>query len=425
MSILIEILPWLLAMVVLIAFSGFFSASEAALFSLRRQDRRRLEKGGRWQRSAAALLADPDRLLSAVLFWNLMINMVYFALASIVGFQLESHRHAGPAAAYLFAAASLLALIFFSEMLPKTLAVLGARRLAGWVGLPLAAAITSVDWLMPLLRGVNVLSRRVIWPRFQPEPYLEISDLEQAIEVSTTDRHLAERERTVLNNIVAMSDIRVDEWMRPRTQFLTFRPPVSLEDLEGKMTPSGYLLITDEDGDEIAAAIDLQNLTQTTEQSLERFACPVLCVPWCATVADTFQEMSAKGGDVVAVVNEFGETIGILTFEDILDTVFTDEPSRSARLWDRKPIEQVDEGAWEVAGVTSLRRLARYLEMELPYSKNTTLAGVIQEALQEMPEEHDEGHWGPFHFQVIAATGGADMLVRLRLIDSESGEEDA
>ena len=85
MPVLLDNLPWILTMAVLIAGSAFFSASEAALFSLRQQDRRRLQKGSRSQRSAATLLADPDRLLSAVLFWNLTINMAYFAVASIVG----------------------------------------------------------------------------------------------------------------------------------------------------------------------------------------------------------------------------------------------------------------------------------------------------------------------------------------------------
>ena len=88
MATFMGIVPWLVAMVVLIACSAFFSASETALFSLRERDRRRLKKGGRSSRTAAALLKEPERLLSAVLFWNLTVNMAYFAVASIVGFQI-------------------------------------------------------------------------------------------------------------------------------------------------------------------------------------------------------------------------------------------------------------------------------------------------------------------------------------------------
>jgi len=419
---LLEILPWLSAMVVLIGCSAFFSASEAALFSLKQQDRRSLKAGTHAQRVAAALLGDPDRLLSAVLFWNLVVNMTYFAVASIVGIRLERNGAIGQTATYAFAAGSVLAIIFFSEMLPKTLAVIGARTLSGLFGLPLAVAVKVVDPLMPVLRVTNLLSRRLVWPRFKPEPYLEVADLERAIELSTTDAQLAEQEQAVLSNIVAMSDIRVDEWMRPRTQFLSFRPPVSLADLEGQMTPSGYLLVTDPDGDEITAAIDLQNLAAIPAENLERYASPVLYIPWCATVADAFQKLRQERREVVAVVNEFGDTIGILTFEDILDTVFTYVPSRSGRLLNRDPIEQVDDRVWQVTGVTSLRRLARYLDMEIPHSKNTTLAGVVQETLQRLPAEGDSGRWGPFEFQVIEAANRAYILVELSLADDADGE---
>jgi CBS domain containing-hemolysin-like protein len=127
--------------------------------------------------------------------------------------------------------------------------------------------------------------------------------------------------------------------------------------------------------------------------------------------------------DVVAVVNEFGDTIGILTFEDILDTVFTHRPSRSGRLWNREPITEIAEGRWHVVGVTSLRRLARYLDMPLPRSKNTTLAGVVQETLQQLPTEGASGRWGPFEFRVIEARDRAHILVELTLVGDGSDAE--
>ena len=78
-----ELAPWLIAMVILICFSAFFSASEAALFYLRAPERRRLKDGSPTEQIAAALLSEPDRLLTAVLFWNLVINVAYFAISSI------------------------------------------------------------------------------------------------------------------------------------------------------------------------------------------------------------------------------------------------------------------------------------------------------------------------------------------------------
>ncbi len=133
-----------------------------------------------------------------------------------------------------FPARALLVIIFASEMLPKSIAVLSARRFAGLVGIPLAVAIRLLDPVMPMLRLISLLSRRLIWPKFAAEPYLEVSDLERAIELSSSDTPVIEQERATLRNIVMLSDIRAEEWMRPRTQFVTFQPPVSLADLNGK-----------------------------------------------------------------------------------------------------------------------------------------------------------------------------------------------
>ncbi|MEM9588710.1 MAG: CNNM domain-containing protein, partial [Planctomycetota bacterium] len=113
--------PWLVTMAVLIVFSALFSGSEAALFSLRDRDRQRLRRGGVGGRRAAALLSHPEQLLSAILFWNLMINMTYFAIATIVGSRIQS---VASSATVLFTIGSLLAIIFFSEMLPKSIGVL-------------------------------------------------------------------------------------------------------------------------------------------------------------------------------------------------------------------------------------------------------------------------------------------------------------
>ena len=88
MSNYLDILPHLIAMIVLIACSAFFSGSEAALFFLRPRERRQLREGTPAERAAARLLNDPDRLLSAVLFWNLVINVTYFAIASVAAMDL-------------------------------------------------------------------------------------------------------------------------------------------------------------------------------------------------------------------------------------------------------------------------------------------------------------------------------------------------
>jgi Mg2+/Co2+ transporter CorB len=276
MDSLIQLLPWFITMAFLIACSGFFSASEAALFYLPARDRRDMFTGTAAEKIAATLLTNPDRLLSAVLFWNLVVNIAYFAIASICAIRIEKIEQLGQAGAVTFAITSLLTIIFCSEMLPKSVAVLKPRSMAGLVSIPLSVAVRAVDPLMPLLQSVNLVSRRLIWPGFEPEPMMEVNDLERAIEHSGNDAALIKQEQAVLQNIVQLSTIRVEEWMRPRTQFVSFRPPVKLTDLDGDLPPSGYLLVTEPDSSEIEKAIRLDNQYQLESDNLERFADPVL-----------------------------------------------------------------------------------------------------------------------------------------------------
>jgi putative hemolysin len=423
-SALIEFIPWFIAMGLLLAVSAFFSASEAALFYLRWPERRLMRTGSRSEQAAENLLLTPERLLSAILFWNLFVNMAYFAITSIIVLSLE-RSPLGRSAAVAFSMVSLVSIIFCSEMLPKSLAVLNARRVAALLARPLQVSIRLADPFMPMLQMVNLLSRRLVWPGFRSEGLVSLDDLERAIELSTLDAQLIEQEKAALRNIVLLSDIRIDEWMRPRTQYKSFRAPVSLQDLGGKTTPSGYLLVAEPRNGEVVAALRLDELIHAPPNNLQKLAQEVVVLPWCATVADALEQMRSRKREVTAIVNEFGETIGILTLDDILDTIFTYHPSRSKLLLDRKPIHDLASGRWLVAGVTSLRRLEQYLKLKLPPSKSVTVAGVVQEALQRLATTGDECEWGPLHLRVFEAPERGHMLIEVTLIVSKEGQDDA
>ena len=268
MNELAEAVPFLIAMGVLIFVSGFFSASEAAFFSLRARDRKVLSRGTSRQRLVIKLLDNPDRLLSAILFWNLVINVTYFAISSVVAIKLGDSQ----TLAALFAIGSLITIIFLSEMMPKTVAVLTPSSFSSWFATPLSLMVRIVDPIMPTLNRVNLYSQRLIWPDLKEEEYLEVSDLERAIELSNQDQQIVEQERTILRNIVQLSEIRADEWMRPRSQFRSFSPPVDIEDFNGEMPPSGYLLVTETESEEVEKAIRLRDAYELPTKNLDRIA---------------------------------------------------------------------------------------------------------------------------------------------------------
>lgn len=418
----LPLLPWLIAMGILICCSAFFSASEAALFFLRPSVRRRLKNGNASERAAANLLSDPDRLLSAVLFWNLVINIGYFSISSVCSIKIDNMESLGQGWAIAFAAGSLLTIIFFSEMLPKSFAVINASGLVKLIGLPLAITVRLVDPLMPILTTTNLISRRILWPSFTHEEDLNVADIERAIKISGKDESVIRQEQAVLQNMVYLSDIRIDEWMRPRTQFDAFQPPVSLTDLNGQLPPSGYLLVTEPESEEIERAIRLDNHHKLPHENLERLAEPIQYLPWSATVADALEKMSHREREVTVVLNEFGETIGILTIEDILETVFTYAPSRSKRILDHNPIAEIEPGLWVAYGLMSVRRLARYLDVELPRTDSVTIGGMIQASMQRLAKIGDECDCGPLHFRVVDVAERGMMLTVITFHHREDDE---
>jgi CBS domain containing-hemolysin-like protein len=223
-----------------------------------------------------------------------------------------------------------------------------------------------------------------------------------------------------LRGIVSLSELRLDEVMRPRMRFVTFPAPVHLADLGQKMTPSGYVIIEDPESGEVVSALNLSDATTLPEHHLEKLATEVLVLPWCSDAAEAFRQMMATEREVVVVVNEIGETIGIATLRDLLDTIFSDGAGRGDRILRRKSVQEVEPGVWMISGLTSLRRLTRNFQTTLPETRHVTVNGILQEELGKIPEQEDEVDWGPFHFHVIAAQPDGHLAIRLTLRETES-----
>ncbi|MCP4169168.1 MAG: DUF21 domain-containing protein, partial [Fuerstiella sp.] len=190
--------------------SGFFSSSETAFFFLSREQIRRFSQGNSRQRMVASLLADPDRLLTAVLFWNLLINLAYFSLGIAVMQRLTDeglHFVAG-----VLAVCNFVGMIVLGEVLPKSFAVVFRLKLSAAASWPLAVAVAILDPVIPILGRIARILRRSFWPHVKHEPHLQAEDLEKAIDASAAfTTELLEIEQHVLHNILDLNEVPVEE----------------------------------------------------------------------------------------------------------------------------------------------------------------------------------------------------------------------
>ncbi|HAW27014.1 CNNM domain-containing protein [Gimesia maris] len=408
--------PGSLALLALIFASGFFSGSETAIFYLSRSELRQFSKGKPSEQIVAALAADADRLLTAVLFWNLLINLSYFAVAGVIARRLADQGMT--AAAGVFTVGSLLAIILFGEVLPKSLSIVFRKKIAIMVSWPLAVSVRLLDPVIPLLQNISRLMRRTFWPHIQKESYLHSEDLERAVDASGSSEEVIRHERQILHNILDLSEILVEEAMRPRGTYLTFNMPVQLEDLT-RITPNtDYIILRkrDTETDEIERIISLTELSSFSEKMLNQKSKRVIHVPWCANLSDVYSRFQAEDCHFASVVDEYGETIGIVSHDDIIDTLLSPEPSRAKRILRREPVREVAPGVYHVEGITTLRYLCRKLQQEYEIADDglLTVAGMFHEKLEHLPEVGDVCDWLGFELEVIEVRKLGHLIAELR-----------
>ena len=414
MEALISYMPVFAAMLILMTCSAFFSLSETAFFSLNQTERLTLAEKGKLGRLIIRLLTKPEPLLNSILLCNLFVNLTFFTLASIIAVRLGEQSYF----AWVFGVGSLFVLIVFCEVLPKNLGVLAPQFFALSCCIPLSFLVRILQPILPVLSFMNLLSRRVIYPNLKQEPYLRVSDLERAVELSGDDAALLKREQRTLQNIVSLSDMEAAELMRPRSWLKLFRPPVSFEriltELNGTIPNSGYCLLTEPDSDDIASALSLTRLTaERLETAWDEQFEDVIYVPWSTSVAEVFDRLQQSNRMVAVVVNEFGETMGIITIDDIIATLFTREQGHSRGNTDRRELKPIGDRCWQLTGLTNLRTLSRKFHISFQQYSSLTVGGLLREIFERFPRVSDECHVEKLHFRVTEVDDDYSLVVQL------------
>jgi len=411
-------LPWCSAMALLILGSGFFSSSETAFFFLNRDQISHYSTGNSRQRIVASLMQNPDRLLTGILFWNLVINLTYFAVGIVLVGRLTAAGFTGIAA--LAGVLNLLGMIIAGEVAPKSLSVIRAQQVAQTCAWPLAASLAVLDPVIPILGKLARILRRTFWPHIKREAQLNPADLERALDTSAAlGRDMIQEEQHVLHNLLDLNEQQAEEIMRPRGYCLTVPPDGRLESVQvPNVQHVDYLLVQDRDGHHLHGVLPLDHLRQMTHQTFAEVAEPVVFVPWCASLAQVLTQLEDGFRGVAVVVHEHGEMVGILPYEDIIASIMSESPSRTRRMLRREPLIEVDDNRYHAEGLVTLRYLARRLRVLLTPNDESlfTLAGLFQDRLERIPVQGDRFCW---HGWVLTAIGVTDRGLERVLIEPQ------
>ncbi|MEZ5949792.1 MAG: CNNM domain-containing protein [Planctomycetaceae bacterium] len=406
-------LPGVGVMLALTILSGFFSASETALFSLSRNDLQAFLEGSVLERRIVALLGDSSRLLTAILFWNLVTNLSYFAVSVVVARRLALAGY--PEGSWMIGALGLVSIILLGEVLPKSLSVVFPRRISLFVVWPLALSVTVLDRVIPPLLMITRGLKRGFWPRLEQEVFLEAEDLEKAVDLSSQSSEMIQHERKVLHQILDLKETTVEELMRPRGTYITVTEPVVWRDLGRSLPPGGFAAVVEPGTDQVCGVYWLTGTIYNPKKGLRSFRETVVYVPWCAHAARALSMMREKLCHTAVVVDEYGQTIGMLSQQDLLDSIFTVSTTPTRLIHTRDTLLKIGDETYHLDGLTTLRFLAQHLN--LPYDPeaepSVTVAGLLHQLLRRFPEVGDQCVWQGWRMRVFDVSGPSRIRVLL------------
>lgn len=346
-------------------------------------------EGHRGAKLTSLLLAKTDRLLGVILLGN---NLMNAAAAMLVG--EITRRYLGDSEITLAIATGLVTFIIlvFAEVTPK---IVGASY-------PERIAYPSSFLLAPLLRlfypavwFVNLFVRSLLWVlRIKPtgaesENVLGVEELRTVIQESS--QYIPSKHRSILLNLFELENITVDDVMTPRNQIeaIDLESPSDLIAEQLATSLHSRLLVCQGQMGDIIGILPVKRLLHdrsrvVSAEALQELVQEPYFIPSGTPLFTQLQQFQENHRGVGLVVDEYGELLGLITLEDILEEIVgefaTQVPSQSSAYHPQ------EDGSWLVEGTAPLRDLNRRLGFNLPLEGPRTLNGLILEHLEDIPE---------------------------------------
>jgi Mg2+/Co2+ transporter CorB len=397
----------LAAVLLCLLLSAFFAGSETGLTASSRASMHRLEKQG--SRRAALvnrLLAARERMMGAVLLGNNAVNIAASSLAT--GVLLAWFGEVGVVYATVV---MTVVIVVFAEVLPKTAAFNAPDRVALAVARPmdftvrlLAPVLIAVEWLVRrLLRlfGVKVgESESILSPH---------EELRGAVDLLHRLGGVERLDRDMLRGLLDLRDLTVADVMIHRTEMITVcadDPPEQIVQavLDSEVTRVPLWKGKPENILGIVHAKDLLHAVQAADGDLAKvdvaaIARPPWFVPEIRPLSEQLKAFRRRKTPFALVVDEYGEVMGLVTLEDILEEIvgdITDEHDVAV-----PGVRPQPDGSVNVDGGVPIRDLNRAMEWSLPDGQATTVAGLVIHEARSIPEPGQTFTFHGFRFRVL------------------------
>ncbi|MCV6576059.1 MAG: HlyC/CorC family transporter [Cohaesibacter sp.] len=408
----------LLAILVLIAISGFFSGSETALTAASRARMHQKEKSGEERAKVVnQLLQMRERLIGSLLLGNNLVNILASALATSLF--LTVFGEAGVVYATLV---MTLVVLVFAEVLPKTWAISNPDSFALRVA-PVVRVVTlvfgpfviTVEWVVVrLLRLLGVDTKNT--------PILSGQDeLRGAVDLLHMEGSVVKDDRDRFDGLLDLEELDVSDIMVHRTNMLSLDVDAGSEAIVEQVLKSPYTRIPlwQDEQDNFVGVLHakdlLRALARVKGDASQLNIMDEVNEPWF--VPDTTNlkaQLNAflkRKSHFALVVDEYGEVMGLVTLEDIIEEIVGDISDEHDI--DMKGVRQEPDGSVIVDGTVPTRDLNRAFDWKLPEEEATTIAGLVIHEARQIPEPGQGFTFYNFRFRVLRKERNQIMSLRV------------
>lgn len=384
----LQILLFSIFLILLVLLAAFFSYAETGLMALNRYRlRHKVRMHNQYAIHLMRLLKRPDRLLGAILIGNTFANMLASSLATLI-----AYHYLGDTGALISAIVLTLVVLIFSEIAPKTLAALYPDRAARLVIYPIKFFLWALYPAVWLANAITNGLFRLFGIPINSKVFEPLSREELRSVVYDTAGKISRKYQNMLLGILDLNKLTVDDVMIVRNEIVGIDIEQSWEviiEQINKFFQGDWVPVYREDINRIIGVLYIRDILRLllaqntiTKESLQQFLQEPYFVP-AGTPLHTqlgyFQQSHEK---IAFVVDEYGEVLGMLTLNDILEEIVGDFTSSMTA---SKRIKLQADGSYLVDGAISVREFNRVAEWQLPLRGPRTLNGLIVEHLEALP----------------------------------------
>jgi Mg2+/Co2+ transporter CorB len=413
-----------LAVVVLcLILSAFFSGSETALTAASRARMHALESAGDKRAGIInRLLLAKERLIGAMLIGNSIVNIGASAFATSVLVQIFG----SDGALYATLGMSLMVIIF-AEVMPKTMAISTPDRAALLLARPVAFIVALLG---PLTMAIEQIVRGILRPfGFRVGENVAVlsatEELRGAVDLLHSEGSVETEARKMFGGLLDLAELEVSDIMIHRTKMRTISADLPPEEIvrEVLASPHTRLPLWSGSPDNIIGILHAKDLLRAYDaaggKAAELDVREIALDPWFVPDTNSLQEQLkaflTKKLHFALVVDEYGEVMGLVTLEDILEEIVGDiRDEHDVRMQGLRPLP---DGSVRVDGSVPIRDLNRAMDWDLPDEEATTIAGLVIHEAQTIPDTGQIFTFYTYRFEVLRKTRNRITLLKITALN--------